>query len=102
MKINCRKLLPSDNSRMAELIRYNLKANNLDIPGTVYFDEIIWHLTDFYDEKPESRVYFVLVDEANRSSEVSALLNFLKLKVAPNCRSYISLMRSKDTVSAIF
>lgn len=65
MKINCRKLLPSDNSRMAELIRYNLKANNLDIPGTVYFDEIIWHLTDFYNEKPESRVYFVLVDENN-------------------------------------
>lgn len=41
MKINYRKLLPRDNTAMAELIRYNLKANGLDIPGTVYFDEII-------------------------------------------------------------
>lgn len=66
MKINYRKLLPRDNTAMAELIRYNLKANGLDIPGTVYFDEIIWHLTDFYDEKPECRAYFVLIDENDR------------------------------------
>lgn len=63
MKTEYRKLLPRDNTQMAELIRYNLKANGLDIPGTVYFDEIIWHLTDFYDEKPDCRAYFVLVDE---------------------------------------
>ena len=66
MKINYRKLLPRDNTAMAELIRYNLKANGLDIPGTVYFDEIIWHLTDFYDEKPEQRAYFVLIDDNNK------------------------------------
>ena len=66
MKTTHRKLLPRDNTRMAELIRHNLKANDLDIPGTVYFDEIIWHLTDFYDEKPESRAYFVLVDESDK------------------------------------
>ncbi len=65
MNIKYRKLLPRDNTRMAELIRYNLKANGLDIPGTVYFDEIIYHLTDFYDEKPECRAYFVLVDESD-------------------------------------
>lgn len=66
MNINYRKLLPCDNTAMAELIRYNLKSNGLDIPGTVYFDEIIWHLTDFYDEKPERRAYFVLVDENDK------------------------------------
>lgn len=66
MKINYRKLLPRGNTAMAELIRYNLKANGLDIPGTVYFDEIIWHLTDFYDEKPEQRAYFVLVDDNDK------------------------------------
>lgn len=66
MKINYRKLLPRDNTAMAELIRYNLKANGLDIPGTVYFDEIIWHLTDFYYEKPEQRAYFVLVDDNDK------------------------------------
>lgn len=66
MNINYRKLLPCDNTTMAKLIRYNLKANGLDIPGTVYFDEIIWHLTDFYDEKPECRAYFVLIDENDR------------------------------------
>lgn len=66
MKINYRKLLPRDNTAMAELIGYNLKANGLDIPGTVYFDKIIWHLTDFYDEKPEQRAYFVLVDDNDK------------------------------------
>lgn len=65
MNIKYRKLLPRDNTRMAKLIRYNLKAYGLDIPGTVYFDEIIYHLTDFYDEKPECRAYFVLVDESD-------------------------------------
>ncbi|MBP3442164.1 MAG: GNAT family N-acetyltransferase [Clostridia bacterium] len=66
MNIKHRKLLPQDNAAMAELIRYNLKANGLDIPGTVYFDEIIYHLTDFYDERPEKRVYFVLTDDEDR------------------------------------
>lgn len=66
MNIKHRKLLPQDNAAMAELIRYNLKANGLDIPGTVYFDEIIYHLTDFYDERPDKRVYFVLTDDEDR------------------------------------
>lgn len=66
MNIKHRKLLPQDNTAMAELIRGNLKANGLDIPGTVYFDEIIYHLTDFYDEIPEKRVYFVLTDDEER------------------------------------
>ena len=63
MNIKHRKLLPKDNSAIAKLIQYNLKAHGLDIPGTVYFDEIIWHLTDFYDENPSKRAYFVLVDD---------------------------------------
>lgn len=66
MNLKHRKLLSCDNTAIAELIRYNLKANALDIPGTVYFDEIIWHLTDFYDKKPECRAYFVLVDEKEK------------------------------------
>ena len=80
MKINYRKLLPRDNTAMAELIRYNLKANGLDIPGTVYFDEIIWHLTDFYDEKPEQRAYFVLVDDNDKVVGGIGLAEFPDIK----------------------
>lgn len=34
---------------LADLIRTNLKAYHLDIPGTVYFDEGPDHLSEFYD-----------------------------------------------------
>ena len=45
MDIKHRKLLPEDNTAIAELIQYNLKANGLDIPGTVYFDETFYSVS---------------------------------------------------------
>ena len=45
---------------IARLIRSNLKACHLDIPGTAYFDEELDHLSDFYAEP--GRAYYVLTD----------------------------------------
>lgn len=44
---------------LAELIRTSLKAHRLDIPGTVYFDEGLDHLSRFY--ALDGRAYYVLL-----------------------------------------
>ena len=59
------KLTPAYDTAVAELVRSNLKAHQLDIAGTVYFDENLYHLSDFYHAKPDKRKYFVLVDETD-------------------------------------
>lgn len=46
---------------LASLIRTNLKANGLDIPGTVYFDEGLDHLSTFYSDP--RRAYFILKED---------------------------------------
>ena len=46
---------------LAAIIRTNLRALHLDIPGTAYFDESLDHLSAFY-ARP-GRAYFVLLDE---------------------------------------
>ena len=48
------------NASVAELVRSNLEAYHLDLPGTVYFDEGLDHLSDFYDHI--GRVYYVLLE----------------------------------------
>ena len=45
---------------VAGLVRSNLKAYGLDIPGTAYFDEALDRLSEFYDRP--GRAYFVLID----------------------------------------
>ena len=49
---------------IARIIRANLKAYRLDIPGTAYFDPELDCLSGFYGARPEKRRYFVLTDEA--------------------------------------
>ena len=53
---------PKDNLILANIIRDNLKANKLDIPGTVYFDENLNNLSDFYLASPK-RAYFIALDD---------------------------------------
>ena len=65
MNLKIREILPKDNQALAELIRYNLKNHGLDIKGTVYFDEGLDRLSDFYIGS-DTRGYFVLVDDADR------------------------------------
>ena len=46
---------------VAALIRRNLKAYHLDIPGTAYFDDALDHLSSYYDRP--GRAYYVLIDD---------------------------------------
>ena len=62
--ITFREIKKEDDKALALLIRTNLKANALDIPGTVYFDEALDHLSDIYG-KDDSR-YFVLEDKTGK------------------------------------
>ena len=55
------RLTPEYDEAVAGLIRTNLKAYRLDIPGTAYFDEGLDHLSAFYEHP--SRAYYVLLDE---------------------------------------
>ncbi len=57
-----REMAKKDNLSVAGLIRYNLKKNGLDIPGTVYFDKGIDNLYEFYSGSAK-RGYYVLTDE---------------------------------------
>ncbi len=53
-----REITESDNAAVAALVRDNLKQFNLDIPGTVYFDAGLDHLSDYYGSA--ERRYFVI------------------------------------------
>ena len=55
-----REMTAADNAAVAKLIRDNLKKHNLDIPGTVYFDEGLDHLSEYYGIA--ERRYFVIED----------------------------------------
>lgn len=57
-----RTLLPNDDLDLAEIIRTNLKAHALDIPGTVYFDDNLNHLSGYYGES-DMREYFILEED---------------------------------------
>ena len=53
-------LRPEYDAAVASLIRSNLKAHQLDIPGTAYYDEGLDHLSDFYEHP--GRAYYVLIE----------------------------------------
>ncbi|MBO6128617.1 MAG: GNAT family N-acetyltransferase [Pseudobutyrivibrio sp.] len=55
---------PKDDLILADIIRENLKTHNLDIPGTVYFDDNLNRLSEFYLASPK-RTYFIALDDAN-------------------------------------
>lgn len=58
-----RPIRKEDDGKIAAIIRRNLEAVHLDIPGTAYFDPELDHLSDYYGEKPEERFYLVAENE---------------------------------------
>lgn len=72
---------PEDNAAVAELARYNLKKNGLDIPGTVYFDPVLDNLYDFYSGQGD-RGYYVLVDD---KEQVVGGVGFAEFEPFPHC-----------------
>ena len=59
-------LKPEYDLALVDLIRINLKNHSLDIPGTVYFDENLNHLSDYYLSEPGRRYYYVVTDDNNK------------------------------------
>ncbi len=88
-----RKILPKDNKQLAEIIRYNLKNHNLDIPGTAYFDAELDKLSAFYLDN-ETRGYFVLAD---KDDNVVGGIGFQKFSGINACAELQKLYLS-DTV----
>lgn len=66
--LHTRMLTPADDARIAAIIRANLKAHGLDVPGTVYFDPELDHLSAFYAQNPGKRAYFVALDDAGQAA----------------------------------
>ncbi len=75
---------PSDDAAMAEIVRRNLEAYKLDIPGTVYFDEALNHLSEFYLADPEHRAYYVFFDEADQNTILGGI-GFAEFEGKENC-----------------
>ncbi len=65
-KVSITEIKPEYDLQLAELIRTNLKEYALDIPGTVYFDDNLNHLSDFYLADPKKRHYFIVTDDSDK------------------------------------
>ncbi len=61
--MNCREIRKADDAVLAGIIRSNLKAHGLDLPGTVYYDNNLDHLSDFYLGDSAERFYFIALEE---------------------------------------
>lgn len=61
-----RPIQAADDLQIAAIIRANLEAYHLDIPGTAYFDPELDHLSRFYAADPARRAYFILEDDRGR------------------------------------
>ena len=61
-----RKVTPADDAEIAKIIRFNLEKFHLDLPGTVYFDPELDHLSGFYNNHPAKRAYFIALGETGQ------------------------------------
>lgn len=63
--MDIREIQGKDNLQMAAIVRQNLEASNLAIPGTAYFDKELDNLSGYY-QKLERAAYWVLVNDENQ------------------------------------
>ncbi len=80
--LNYKKLRTEDDAQIARIIRTNLERFHLNVPGTVYFDPELDHLSEFYDANPEKRAYFVVLDDQLR---VIGGIGAAEFEGIPNC-----------------
>ena len=57
--IKFREITEEDDAILAGIIRTNLEAAELDIPGTAYFDPELDHLSQYYLADKTSRFYYI-------------------------------------------
>ena len=74
--LNYRKIEIVDDARIAQIIRANLKKLHLNIPGTAYFDPELDHLSDYYNSKPDKRVYFIALNEDGQVAGGAGIAEF--------------------------
>ena len=87
-----RGIIPKDNFRLANIIRNNLKNHNLDISGTVYFDEALDKLSELYMDNQDSG-YYVLVDETD---SVLGGIGYAKFSPIKDCAELQKLYLSDE------
>ena len=80
--LNNRKLEAKYDAQIAAIIRTNLERFHLNVPGTVYFDPELDHLSEFYDANPEKRAYFVVL---NDEEQVIGGIGIAEFGGIPNC-----------------
>ena len=71
-----REITRADDEPLAAIIRCNLQRHGLDIPGTVYFDSNLDHLSDFYLANPDRRAYFILEEPLGQAAGGIGLAEF--------------------------
>ena len=97
MMIECREKTEADNAAVAALIRDNLKARGLDIPGTVYFDEGLDYLSNFYNK--DERRYYVIEDDDGQVIGGIGFAGFEHMKdTAELQKGYVEIERPKEVV----
>ncbi|MEI3598258.1 MULTISPECIES: GNAT family N-acetyltransferase [unclassified Oceanobacillus] len=57
-----RTIQAKDNKKIEAIIKQSLESENLNIPGTAYFDPHLGELYQFYQTEPNAN-YWVVVDE---------------------------------------
>lgn len=87
-----RPLCADDNAAIAQIIRENLEANGLNIPGTVYFDDGLDCLSEYY-AMSSRREYFVAVDDGDKVVGGIGLAEFEGLE---NCAELQKLYLTDD------
>lgn len=80
--VHIRPITAADDAAIAAIIRDNLRAAHLDIPGTAYFDPELEHLSVFYDAAPEKRGYDIVTDEDGR---VIGGVGYAEFTGVPDC-----------------
>ena len=60
-----RRITAADDEAIAKIVRTNLEKSHLNIPGTVYYDPELDHLSVYYNDVPTKRCYFIALDEVD-------------------------------------
>ena len=82
MRMKLREITEADNNTLAEIVRKNLKKHGLDLPGTVYFDENLYHLSDFYLGDKAKRFYYIV---SNDSGGIIGGIGLAEFEFFENC-----------------
>ena len=77
-----RTITEADDPLIAEIIRTSLKKYHLNIPGTVYFDPELDHLSKYYHSLPEKRGYFIAT---NHEGQVIGGVGIAEFNGFDNC-----------------